>query len=65
MWSKDQIAKFRRALDTAAKHKDALEKLAALAQLSPDLAETIRQLQTRRDYLETVASAALAMADQT
>jgi hypothetical protein len=63
VFNKDQVRKFRQALATAASHKEALDKLAELARVSPEFAESIRDLQTRREYLETVSKTCLAIAE--
>lgn len=61
MWTKDQLAKFRRGLAVAQKHKDRLDRLAKLAESSPQFADAVAQLRTRRDHLETLSAAALEM----
>lgn len=64
MWSKDQAAKFRRALATAQKHQQTLDNLAQLAQHSPALKDVVEEMRIRRDNLETLSATALAMMPQ-
>lgn len=64
MWSKAQVATFQRAIAAAQKWAPALEKLGEIAKHSPAFADRIAELRTRADYVETLATVALA-ADST
>lgn len=60
MWTPAQRAAYSKALAVAQKHEAALRKLAEMAKHSPAIADQLRDVQARADYIKAVSETALA-----
>jgi hypothetical protein len=60
MWTPQQRAAFSRALGAVDKVQPVLDRLAQIAKHSPQVAERVRELQARADYVRAVSETALA-----
>jgi hypothetical protein len=65
MWTPAQLRAFQKGQAVANEVLPRLERLEALATISPRLAEQVQSLRTQRDYLARFCEAALELHRQT
>lgn len=61
MWTTTQTRAFERGLAVAKEEQPAIDRLREIAAVSPMFAERVASLATMHDYLNQLASVALAM----
>lgn len=61
MWTPAQRKAFSKALATAQQHEAAVAKLKEIAKYSPRVAEQVRELEARLQYVKGVSETAIAV----